>query len=138
MQISPIQQNQNYNKDFNTSFSALKKVQCWRQVEYGCLCTSSEKRIMNELKDLAKVNDFFKNSDVKAVVTVVRGSGAKIILSCKPVAKKFIDKIKNFILSPQLYVISDTHICPDDSSYYLSKKLREVKEGKQDFSSIIT
>ena len=133
MQISPIGQ-----QEYRTKFAALKKVQCLRNVNYGDLCSTFDKRVMDELKELAKVNDFFKNNDVKAIVSVVSASGARIVMSSKPVAKTFVDKIKNLLLSPEVWIISDDHICPCDSSYYIAKKLREVKDGKQDISSIMS
>ena len=130
MQISPIQQN-------NTNFTALKKVQCLRQ-KHGYHCTSRERLVISELEELAKENNFFKNNDIKALISIERYSGTKIVLKSKPTAKTLKDRIKNLFVSPQYYFISDTHPCPDDSSFYVAKKLREVKNGNKDFSTIFT
>ncbi len=133
MQISPIRQ-----QKYNNNFTALKKVQCWRKVSEGFRCSSLESRIMDELKELAKVNKFFKDNDVNAIVSVVGWTGTKIVLKSKPAAKTFVNKIKNLFVSPQLCVISNNHVCPDESSYRVAKNLREVKEGKKDISTIFT
>ena len=112
----------------NTSFGALKKVIC---VEYGTsnevYCTSLGKNVVKELKDLAKVDRFFKENDVKASVGI-SFIGTEVKLESKPVAKNFLGKIKNFFTEPNVRRIRDTHSCPLDSAFFVAKKLREMKK----------
>ena len=125
MQIQPT----NHKQSNNTNFGALKKVQCVSSITCRELpCTNLEKNVIKELKDLAKVDKFFKENDVNAKVRV-NSLGAEVKLIAQPVAKNFIDKIKIFFTTPKVHTISDySHRCPHDSAFFVAKKLREMKK----------
>jgi len=123
IQIQPT----NHIQSNKTNFGALKSIKC---VSVNCQkrpCTYHEKNIIEELKDLAKVDKFFKENDVNAKVQVSRLLGAIVRLEAKPTPKNFVNKIKNFFTTPKVRIISDNHHCPLDSTFFVAKKLREMK-----------
>lgn len=130
MQIQSIN---NYSQQNSPNFNALKNIRC----KLGP-CSGHEKLIVNELKLLAKENNFFKNNDVNAIISVESWKGAELKLESKPAAKTLKEKIKNFFAEPEVHTVKDKHSCPFDSSYFLARKLRDVTENKQNFLSIFT
>ena len=129
MQIQPT------HKQSTPNFTALKKIKCSKS---GYTCNSEEQRVIKELKDLAKVDKFFKDNDVNAQVTVKRYSGTKVKLETKPATKNFRDRIKNLFIEPKTYLLKDTHWCPLDSSFFVAKKLRNIKNNIEEFSKTFT
>ena len=113
---------------YNPDFGALNKIKCMCNGRPTSLCTHNEHKIIDELRELAKVDKFFKDNDVNAKVSVENIVGAKVILESKPVAKNFSDKIKNLFISKNTRIIQDTHRCPIDSSYFLARKLRDMTQ----------
>lgn len=109
----------------NTNFNALKKIRCKNDPR-----TFWEGRIIDELKKVSLKHDFFKKNNVNAFVSVERYFGAQVILKYKPIGENFIDKVKNFFKPYKEYVMRDSHSCPDDSSYFIAKNLRDKKKSK--------
>ena len=85
------------------------------------------------MKKLAKKNNFFKQNDIDAKISVVRYKGAMLVLEYKPVAKTFVDKIKNIFTAKKTYILKAEHGCPDDSSFVLAKKIRSIKNDDKEF-----
>ena len=130
MQIQPKNK---YLQSNNTSFGALKKVHCeWGAKRSNSFeCHNLEKRIIKELKDLAERNKFFKENDVSARVNV-----GEVVLESKPVPKNIFDRVKILFVKSKVYSLEDYHPCPDDSSYFIARKLRNIKDGKERFSDV--
>lgn len=129
MKTNGINSNQN-----NPQFSALKKIRCQKLYDRYISCNFYECRVISELKDLASRHDFFKKNNVNAMVTVERYYGTNVELKYKPVAKTLADSIKNFFKSYKRFVMKDTHSCPDDSSFLVSKRLRNMTNEKDFFT----
>lgn len=120
------------NNQSSPSFSKLKNIRCVQSralIGIGARCNFYEERIANELKDVAKKNTFFQDYDVKAYVNVRRGDKSSLLLQCKPAAKTFKEKIKNFFSTGQIVEMKRKYNCPDDSSFYLAKDIREIGES---------
>ena len=126
MQIQ-LQKNCNYSN--KTNFGALKDIKC---ISSSCRCHKPcsvlENNVIQELKELAKVDKFFKENDVEASITVKRFYGTELKLVAYPVAKNFKEKVKNFFTLPKIRVIRDSHSCPDESTFGVAKKLREKRK----------
>jgi len=118
------------NNQANPNFNALKKIRCQKIYDTYEPCSFLENRIISELKDLASKQDFFKRNNVKATVTVERYHGARVELKYKPIGENFVDKVKNFFKPYKEYIMRDSHPCPDDSSYFIAKNLRDKKKAK--------
>ena len=129
MKTNGINSNQN-----NPQFNALKKIRCQKYFGQYFPCSHYECRVIRELKDVASRHDFFKKNDVNAKVTVERYYGTKVELKYKPVAKTIADSIKNFFKPYKRFVMKDTHSCPDDSSFLVSKRLRNMTNEKDFFA----
>ena len=129
MKTNGINSNQN-----NPQFNALKKIRCQKYFGQYFPCSHYECRVIRELKDVASRHDFFKKNDVNAEVTVERYYGTKVELKYKPVAKTIADSIKNFFKPYKRFVMKDTHSCPDDSSFLVSKRLRNMTNEKDFFA----
>lgn len=123
MQVSQIQQQKH-----NTNFSALKKIKCREVYGQKMPCSWNEKFVIKELKSLANQNEFFKENNVDAEVTVERKWGGRVLLKAKPVVNGLVAK----------YEIRANHSCPDDSSFALAKKIRNISNGKEDFYDVFT
>jgi len=128
-----IQSKNNYSQVNNTNFGALKKVYCgWsNNHNYDYECHKLEKKIIKELRDLAEKDNFFKNNDVTA-----RVNSHRVTLKSKPTQKNIFDKVKNLFIRPKYYMVEDNHLCPDDSSYFIARKLRNIRDGKERFSDV--
>ena len=133
MQVSQIQQQKH-----NTNFSALKKIKCREVYGQKMPCSWNEKFVIKELKSLANQNEFFKENNVDAEVTVERNWGGRVLLKAKPVVNGLVAKIKNLFVEAEKYEIRANHFCPDDSSFALAKKLRNISNGKEDFYDVFT
>ena len=129
MKTNGINSNQN-----NPQFNALKKIRCQKYFGQYFPCSHYECRVIRELKDVASRHDFFKKNDVNAKVTVERYYGTKVELKYKPVAKTIADSMKNFFKPYKRFVMKDTHSCPDDSSFLVSKRLRNMTNEKDFFA----
>ena len=129
MKTNGINSNQN-----NPQFSALKKIRCQKYFGQYFPCSHYECRVIRELKDLASRHDFFKKNNVNAKVTVEKYDGTRVELKYKPVAKTIADSIKNFFKPYKRFVMKDTHSCPDDSSFFVSKRLRNMTNEKDFFT----
>ena len=128
-----IQSRNNYSQSNNTNFGALKKVHCgWSSKRsYDFQCRNLEKKIIKELSDLAERNKFFKENDVAA-----RVNASEVVLKSKPAPKNIFDRVKNLFVKSKVYSIEDYHPCPDDSSYFIARKLRNIRDGKERFSDV--
>ena len=116
------------NNKPNIGFTSLNRIKCIQSEKYGCsMCTHYERRVVEELRALAEKNNFFKDYDVDAIVNVERWSGSLLSMRCKPAAKTFKDKVKNFFSRDKKIInFRDSHSCPDDSSFMIAKKLRGI------------
>ena len=130
MKTNGINSNQN-----NPQFSALKKIRGQKYFGQYFPCSHYEWRVIRELKDLASRHDFFKKNNVNAKVTVEKYDGTRVELKYKPVAKTIADSIKNFFKPYKRFVMKDTHSCPDDSSFFVSKRLRNMT-NETDFFTV--
>lgn len=130
MQVQSIN---NYSQQNNTNFGALKNIRCKKGY-----CSEQEKLIIDELKKLAKEHNFFKKHDVNAVVSVESWKGAEVRLESKPAAKTLGDRLRNFFAEPEVHAVKDTHSCPYDSTYFMARKLRDIRTNKESFLTIFT
>ena len=87
---------------------------------------------------MANVDKFFKENDVKAKVKVEKWLGAEVRLAAKPVAKNFFERVINLFKKPKIYAIKDYNKCPEDSAYMIARKLRNITEKKESFSSVFS
>ena len=132
----PIKTYNNYEPQNNQSFKGLRKVvRCKFAPFQEVPCSSLEKTVIKELRDLAKVDNFFIENDVKARVMIERHQGARIWLDSKPAPKNIFERIRNLFLPPTTYHMVDKHPCPDDSAFCIAKKLRNIKDKKETFLS---
>ena len=109
----------------NSNFRALKNISCF-QGDIFSNCTLNEERIVNELKNIVRKDNFFKKYDVNASVRAFRGISS-LTLKYKPVAKNFKEKIQRFFTPAKEIVLRKTAFCTDDSTFYLAKELRQIK-----------
>jgi len=121
---------------YNTNFMAIKKIKCREVYGQRINCSQYEKLVIEELKKLAQENVFFSKNDVNAQVTVESYWGSSVQLKCKPAAKNIVQKFKNLFISPKIYTVKNENRCPDESAFFVAKKIREVKENKKEFSSV--
>lgn len=127
----------NHKTKDKQSFKGLfKKVRCKYALFQEVPCSPLEKSVIKELRDLAKIDNFFKENDVKARVIVERHSGARVWLDSKPAPKNIFERIRNLFVKPTTYRAEDRHRCPDDSAFFIAKKLRNIKDKKEDFFSV--
>ncbi len=133
-----IQSKNNYSQSNNTNFGVLKKIYCSRGSIQHSPCKLHEINVMNELKGLAKKDKFFKENDVYAIVSVKRWYGTHVRLASKPTPKNLFDKIKNFFIRPTHYMVENLQSCPDDSSYFVARRLRNIKDSKESFSDVFS
>lgn len=128
MQVTQIQE-----QKYNSKFSALTKIKCNGKKGRNY---HHEKLIIEELKKLASEHDFFKKNDVNAMVSVEECFGARVVLASTPIAKGFWQTLKNMFASSQIYIAQNGSACPNDSTFFLSRKIRDVKENKREFADV--
>lgn len=124
--------NNSQQQRYSPNFGVLKSVKCLNSQNKKRCCSYWENIIAKEVKSLASENNFFIKNDVEASVRVQKYADAMLMLKCKPAAKSFLDKIKNLFVTPQKYKLIDNHNCVDESSYFLSRKIREMKGKSED------
>lgn len=127
MKIDSIKQN-NTNPQ---NFGALKKVYCPIGWQNNAPCIGYEAQIADELRKLADKHDFFKNNNVNANIFLNSDIGAKLVLKYKPVAKNFMDRIRNLFAVERTIKISEKYRCPMDATYYMGKRLRSMQTGNE-------
>ena len=123
MQIQSIN---NYSQQNSPNFNALKNIRC----KLGP-CSGHEKLIVNELKLLAKENNFFKNNDVNAIISVESWKGAELKLESKPAATTQTGSpAKNATANPTTSPIYINGVKTDFEAYNINGnnyfKLRDV------------
>ena len=106
-------------------FKALKGISCHSE---GLFSKPSliEKRIADELKNIAQRDKFFEKYDVNAFVKAYDGI-ASLKLNFKPVANNFKEKFRNFFMPAKLIELEKRAICTHDSSFFLVKEIRQTK-----------
>ena len=129
MNISTIN---SFSSDATQNFGKLKRVKCRTESIYGRgRCGFYEERIVNELKEIARINNFFRDYDVTAFVAVERGKGATLLMQCKAAAKTFKEKFKNFFSLGEMVLLEKKYNCTDDSSFFLAKEIRDIQDSNK-------